>query len=123
MRGSSPFALDARNAEVDLASWRWAVALADVRLGEGESITRFAADRITGRPGAGGMTGDLVGASGKIGAVPLNMSEIAGRWRYAGGALTLDGGLLLTWMERRWPDIQEALMFLITKDRHLEASY
>ncbi|MGV7120765.1 intermembrane phospholipid transport protein YdbH family protein [Sphingopyxis sp. 550A] len=94
--GSSPFAFDARDAEVDLASQRWALALADVRLGEGDNVTRFAADRITGRPGAGGMTGDLAGASGKIGAVPLNMSEIAGRWRYAGGALTLDGGLLLT---------------------------
>ncbi|HMN54330.1 MAG TPA: hypothetical protein PKC32_09095, partial [Sphingopyxis sp.] len=94
--GSSPFAFDARGAEVDLASLRWAVALADVRLGEGDSVTRFAADRITGRPAAGGMTGNLAGASGKIGAVPLNMSEIAGQWRYAGGALTLDGGLLLT---------------------------
>src|SRR3546814_8105288 len=42
------------------------------------------------------MAGDLRGASGKIGAVPLNMDEIAGKWRFADGALTLDGGLLLT---------------------------
>lgn len=94
--GSSPFAFDARDAEIDLASLRWAVGLADVRLGEGDSVTRFAADRITGRPAADGLAGDLVGASGKIGAVPLNLSEIAGRWRYAGGALSLDGGVLLT---------------------------
>ena len=43
-----------------------------------------------------GMAGDLRGASAKIGAVPLNLGEIAGGWRWADGALTLDGGLLLT---------------------------
>lgn len=93
--GSSPFAFDARNGEIDLATMRWAVALADVRLGEGDSITRFAAQRITGRTTPQGLAGDLAGASGKIGAVPLNMSEISGVWRYTGGALSLDGGLLL----------------------------
>ena len=94
--GSSPFAFDARNGEIDLATMRWAVALADVRLGEGDGVTRFAAQRITGRTTPQGLAGDLAGASGKIGAVPLNMSEISGAWRYTGGALSLDGGLLLT---------------------------
>lgn len=93
--GSSPFAFDARSAEIDLAAMRWAVALADVRLGQGDSVTRFAARRIAGRSAPHGMTGELTGASGKIGAVPLEMSEIDGRWRWAGGALTLDGGLAL----------------------------
>ncbi|WP_422061150.1 intermembrane phospholipid transport protein YdbH family protein [Sphingopyxis sp.] len=94
--GSSPFALDARNGEIDLASLRWAVALADVRLGQGDGVTRFAAKRIAGRSTPQGMAGELAGASGKIGPVPLNMSDIGGQWRWAGGALTLNGGLVLT---------------------------
>lgn len=94
--GRSPFAVSSGAANIDLTSMRWSLALADFRLGAGESVTRFGAQSVTGRATAQGMAGELSGASGKIGAVPLNMSEIAGGWRWAGGALTLDGGLLLT---------------------------
>jgi translocation and assembly module TamB len=94
--GSSPFAVTSGPANVDLTAMRWSLALADFRLGEGESVTRFSAQSITGRATAQGMVGELVGASGKIGAVPLNMGEIGGAWRWADGALTLNGGLLLT---------------------------
>src|SRR3546814_10046313 len=75
---------------------RWSLARADIRMGEGDSVTRFAADSLSGQATPQGMAGDLRGASGKIGAVPLNMDEIAGKWRFADGALTLDGGLVLT---------------------------
>ncbi|WP_228765522.1 YdbH domain-containing protein [Sphingopyxis solisilvae] len=94
--GRSPFAMTSGPANIDLTSMRWSLALADFRLGEGESFTRFGARTIAGRATAQGMAGELVGASGKIGAVPLNMSEIGGAWRWVDGALTLDGGLLLT---------------------------
>ena len=94
--GNSPFAVTSGPAAIDLATLRWSVALADFRLGEGDSITRFGAQSVTGRATEQGMAGELGGASGKIGAVPLNMSEIAGAWRWTDGALTLDGGLLLT---------------------------
>lgn len=94
--GSSPFSLKSGPANIDLSTMRWSLALADIRLGEGESVTRFSAQSLSGRSTAQGIAGDLSGASGKIGAVPLNMSEIAGQWRFANGALTLDGGLLLT---------------------------
>lgn len=94
--GGSPFSVKSGPATVDLAAARWSLAGADIRLGEGESVTRFAANGISGRATPQGMAGELRGASGKIGAVPLDMSEIAGQWRWAGGALTLDGGLLLT---------------------------
>lgn len=94
--GSSPFSLKSGPANIDLSAMRWSLARADIRLGEGESATRFAADSLTGRATPQGMAGDLRGASGKIGAVPLDMSEIAGQWRFANGALTLDGGLRLT---------------------------
>jgi hypothetical protein len=94
--GSSPFSLKSGAANIDLSAMRWSLVLADIRLGEGESVTRFIAQSLTGRSTPQGMAGDLRGAAGKIGAVPLNMSEIAGQWRFANGALTLDGGLLLT---------------------------
>ncbi|AJA08887.1 hypothetical protein SKP52_09900 [Sphingopyxis fribergensis] len=96
MSGSSPFSLKSGPANIDLAAMRWSLALADIRLGEGESVTHFSAQSLSGQATPQGMVGDISGASGKIGAVPLNMNEIAGQWRFAGGALTLDGGLLLT---------------------------
>jgi len=94
--GRSPFVVTSGPANIDLTAMRWSLALADFRLGAGDSVTRFDARSVTGRATPQGMAGELRGASGKIGAVPLNMSEIAGAWRWADGALTLDGGLLLT---------------------------
>ena len=94
--GESPLRIASGPATIDLATRRWALSGADFRLGEGESVTRFSADRISGRAAGRGMVGELVGAAGKIGAVPLDMSEIAGGWRWADGALTLAGGLTLT---------------------------
>lgn len=94
--GSSPFSLKSGPANIDLSAMRWSLARADVRLGEEESVTRFAADSLSGGATPQGMAGELRGAGGKIGAVPLDMSEISGTWRFANGALTLDGGLQLT---------------------------
>ena len=94
--GSSPFAVTSGPANIDLTAKRWSLALADFQLGEGDIVTRFSAQSIVGRATAQGMAGDLRGASGKIGAVPLKMGEISGGWRWADGALMLDGGLLLT---------------------------
>lgn len=112
--GTSPFAFDSGPARIDLASMRWSLARADVRLGEGESVTRFAAETLSGRGTADGMAGDLGGASGKIGVVPLNMSEIGGGWRWAGGVLSLDGAMVLT-------DAEADARFspLISNDAHL----
>ena len=93
--GESPFRMASGPANIELVTGRWSLSGADFRLGEGESVTRFSAERLAGRAAGLGMAGDLVGAAGKIGAVPLDMSEIAGQWRWANGALTLEGGLTL----------------------------
>ncbi|MDO9367002.1 MAG: YdbH domain-containing protein [Sphingopyxis sp.] len=94
--GRSPLSVTSGPAHIDLSALRWSIARADIRMGEGDSVTRFAADSLSGRATLQGMAGDLRGASGKIGAVPLDMTNIEGLWRWANGALTLDGGLLLT---------------------------
>lgn len=94
--GSSPFAFNSGAGDIDLATMRWALGGADVRLGEGESVTRFSAQRITGASTPQGLAGQLSGAAGKIGAVPLEMSEIDGRWRFANGALGLEGAIVVS---------------------------
>jgi len=93
--GTSPFAFESGRGAIDLATMRWALADADVRLGEGEGATHFAVAALSGQS-AQGLAGELADARGKLGAVPLQMSEIAGDWRWVDGALTLDGGLVLT---------------------------
>jgi hypothetical protein len=78
------------------AAWATrAVAAHDValRLGPDDRQTRLDLGAIGGRAVAGGWRGDVAGAGGRIGAVPLLLSQAAGRWRFASGALTLDGAL------------------------------
>lgn len=94
--GASPFAFDAGRVDIDLAALRWTVTRPDIRLGADDGGTHFAAEAVTGRPAAGGMAGELRGGDGKIGAVPLILSGIAGHWRWAEGLLSLDGSLVVT---------------------------
>ncbi len=112
--GTSPFAFDGGRAAIDLASMRWTLADADLRLGEGDGATLFAAEQVAGAAARDGMTGRLSGARAKIGAVPLLMSQIAGDWRWAEGAFDLDGELLLT-------DAETDARFspLVSTDAHL----
>jgi translocation and assembly module TamB len=64
-----------------------------VTLGQLDSVTDFAVAELTGRFGAGGMSGTLQGGSGQIGNVPLLIDEAAGNWRYLNNVLTLDSNL------------------------------
>lgn len=87
----------------DLGGGSWAVHNAAVQLtsapsadGEAVAPTHFSVERLEGQLGSRDMAGNLSGAEGRIGAVPLNMSEIEGAWRWRDGALTIGGQLLLT---------------------------
>ena len=70
-----PGALDARS--VDLA------------LGAVDKPTRLKLTHLTAHLGRD-FTGDFAGLEGQIAAVPLDLKQGAGQWRYAGGALTID---------------------------------
>ncbi|MEZ0495656.1 YdbH domain-containing protein [Sphingomonas sp. IW22] len=90
--GGSPLALAARTATVRLGQ-RLDFTFADVeaRLGCADRLSRLSIGTLAGATTAGGIAGDFADAAGAIGNVPLNLSEGAGAWRFANGALTLDG--------------------------------
>lgn len=88
--GDSPLRLAA--ADLRFAGSGFAIDGLAARLGDGEGASRLDVARLTGQFGSG-LVGRYAGAGGTIGAVPLRVTEAAGRWRLAAGALTLDGGL------------------------------
>ena len=61
----------------------------DLALGATDKPTRLKLTHLTARLGRD-FTGDFAGLDGQIAAVPLDLKHGAGRWRYAGGALTID---------------------------------
>jgi hypothetical protein len=68
----------------------------DVKLGPARSASRFRIERLSARTGSD-IAGTFANATVALDAVPLDLSEISGRWRYANGILTLsDGALRLT---------------------------
>jgi hypothetical protein len=62
----------------------------DVTLGSGEAPTRFQIDNLTARVGKD-IAGQFDGSQIFLAAVPLDMRDATGNWRYANGALTIDG--------------------------------
>ncbi len=62
-----------------------------LRLGEGDALTRLDVDSIDGRVASGGLVGPFVGASARIGHVPLLLSNLSGDWQFADGTLKLKG--------------------------------
>lgn len=92
--GESPLAFSAASARYGLADGRFEVSEPAVRVGNAEAPVRFAALRLEGgRADKGAMAGTVEGGAGRIGTVPLDLSDIAGRWTFADGRLVLDGAL------------------------------
>lgn len=68
----------------------------DVTLGPASSASRFRIGQLSARTGSA-IDGTFANASVALDAVPLDLSEMSGRWRYANGALTLsEANLRLT---------------------------
>ena len=67
-----------------------------LKLGKMESPVALNARSLAGMFGKGGAAGTLAGADAVIGTVPLKLSDIDGRWHFAGGRLAIDGGLTLS---------------------------
>lgn len=91
--GNSPLSLSARGSEIRFGDGGLRLDGLVAQLGQGDTPSRLEITSLTGRIAGGGIAGQYAGAGGRIGVVPLLMSEAAGGWRLDGGVLSLDGGL------------------------------
>lgn len=91
--GDSPLLLSADAAQLDLAASRFGIANAAVRLGM-DQTTRLDIGQLGGSFRSG-MGGDFDALSGRIGAVPLALSNGKGSWQVEKSDLLLRGGFTL----------------------------
>lgn len=102
--GEGPLSLRAESARLDLRGLRFALGDLAVRLGDPAAPTILDAARLEGIAQGQGFAGVLGGAHARIGAVPLDMTGIDGRWTFADAHLALDGAMIVsdTAPERRF---------------------
>lgn len=91
--GDTPLAATGEDIRYDLADNRFAMRAIAVRLGEGDQPTRIDIGSLAGRYRADAFAGDFADAAGRIGTVPLLLSQGRGDWRFAGGALAVTAAL------------------------------
>ncbi len=89
--GASPFRLDAAAGRYSYANGGFRLTGVDATIGGADRLSRINADVLDGRSVAGGFSGTVNGAAGQIGAVPLRLSDAAGRWSFRSGMLRIDG--------------------------------
>lgn len=94
--GRTPVRLGADDARFRLDTAGFEASGIAARLGQGGSVTRIDAARLDGRVADGVVAGTFAGIGGQIGRVPLILSEADGRWRFADGALRLEGDTRVT---------------------------
>ena len=98
--GLSSLALSGRLGQTPLRLQSGAVGLAwpgtmtaravDVTLGQADAPTRFRLNDLVAHLGKD-LSGTFGGVEARLAAVPVDVTEAAGQWRYAGQALTLSG--------------------------------
>jgi hypothetical protein len=85
--GASPFSVAGSRLGFSLSGPAFAASDLEVRL----AAHRFGVDSLTGDFGKSGVTGRFAGLSGKLGNVPLLMSQGSGTWRMLGADLAMAG--------------------------------
>jgi hypothetical protein len=114
--GESPLRLSADAARYLVGPGRFDLTKLDARIGAGESPVLMTAAKLDGvLDKKGAFSGTLAGATAIIGPVPLNLTEIAGKWRFADSELGLDGALRVT--DRQ---AEQRFFPLIVPDAHLK---
>ena len=91
--GSSPITLSAQSARFAVANGGFGVDGLAVRLANGAEPTLLDVPKLSGSFSGGRASGRYSGGSGRIGAVPLLLSEAAGDWAFANGAFTTKAAL------------------------------
>lgn len=89
----SPLTMASRSFGFDIGTPGFTADAVAVRLGQGDAVSRLDIACLAGRTDPGGLGGTFTGAAGKIAAVPLLLSEGAGRWRLANADLAIDGAI------------------------------
>ncbi len=90
--GTSPFALNAARAQM-LGQRDFGASGLALRLGQADAPVLINAATLRGTFSGRGISGTFAGGDGKIGNVPLNLSDATGKWRFYDSDLTIDGGL------------------------------
>jgi hypothetical protein len=101
--GDQPLTMTGRALTVSIGKPGFRMDDVAVRLGDPASPTRLDLKALAGTVGRQGLGGRFEGASGKIGAVPLLISEGDGDWRLASSVLTLNGALKVADAEQASP--------------------
>jgi len=123
--GDSPLVIAASGAHYALKNGTFALADADVRIGEGPDPVRLSARSLSGSAtGSGQLAGTIAEGAGRIGTVPLDLTDIAGRWTFADGRLALDGALRVsdTAPDPRFNPLAGRDVHLTMADGHIEAT-
>jgi translocation and assembly module TamB len=93
--GSSPMMANSANVRFNLGEG-FKASQVKVALGRSDSLTAFDIATLNGTFGVGGMNGNLAGATGRIGNVPLLLEDAGGKWSYRKNILALEGALRVT---------------------------
>ncbi|MET0365859.1 MAG: YdbH domain-containing protein [Sphingobium sp.] len=112
--GSSPLTLRAAEVAFALSRNGFRGAGVEAHIGKDDAPVLLGAATLDGAVDKDGVAGRFGGGHGRIGAVPLDLTEMAGRWRFGGGRLDVDGGL-------RVSDVEAAARFnpVVSKDARL----
>ncbi len=89
--GGTPAAFEGSDIRFDLDSG-FAASNVSVAVGNADALSSFTMTNLGGRfTDGGGLSGTLADGEGRIGNVPLLITDANGSWSWNNGALTLDG--------------------------------
>jgi hypothetical protein len=91
--GQSPITLSADQLRLALARPGFTSSNVAVRLGRPEAISRLDLASLSGRFNRNGVTGVFAGGNGKLGNVPLLLSEARGDWSVLRGRVAVGGAM------------------------------
>lgn len=94
--GQSPITITGDRVRLALEEPGFASSNVKIRLGGGNFISRLDVDQLAGRFTDDGVVGTYAGGSGKIGNVPLLLSDAGGGWRVLNGDVTVKGAITVS---------------------------
>ncbi len=94
--GNTAVILAANQARITFAQGGFTIDRLSARVGAGVRLSTLDIATLSGGFGKGAIRGGFTGTSGKIGNVPLSMTDARGSWTLQNGQLTLNGGLRIS---------------------------